>query len=80
MKRALSFFLRHLPILAAGGLFLAPVAHAQRSFNVSVTPTNQNTLAVVWKVQSATPSGDFFVLPQYQVQRSPDLVNWSARH
>jgi uncharacterized protein YjbI with pentapeptide repeats len=51
-------------------------ANAQRSFSLTVVPTNQNAVAIKWKTQSATPVGDLVVLPQFQVERSSDLRTW----
>jgi uncharacterized protein YjbI with pentapeptide repeats len=51
-------------------------ALGQRSFNVSIALTNSGA-AISWKAQSATPNGDLFVIPQFLVERSPDLVNWT---
>src|SRR5262249_31819893 len=52
-------------------------ALAQRAFTVTIFPTNQNRIALSWKVQSATPIGDLFIFPQFRVQRTFDLKNWT---
>lgn len=41
-------------------------AHAQRSFTLTVAPTNQNGVVVKWPAQSATPVGDLPIVPQFQ--------------
>ena len=69
--------LSFLVLLAAVGLLFTNPASAQRAFSVSVAPTNQNAVVVSWKVQSATPGGDFLLLPQFQVERTADLKNWT---
>jgi hypothetical protein len=59
-------------------LGLIPSALAQRAFSVAIAPTNQNRVALSWKVQSATPIGDLFIIPQFRVQRTFDLKNWTS--
>lgn len=68
---------RLLAPVAALAMGLTVTADAQRSFNLSVTPTNQNGVAIRWKSQSATPVGDMVVVPQFQVERSGDLKTWT---
>src|SRR5262245_11341838 len=76
MKRMM--FKRSVLLLFAAVLTnLAPLAYAQRSFTISVTPTNQNNVAIRWKAQSATPIGDLLLVPQFRVERSQDFINWS---
>jgi len=36
-----------------------------------------DSVAVVWKTQSATPAGDFLIIPQFRVERSRDLKTWT---
>ncbi len=74
--RTANFIFRFPALLAATILFFAATASGQRAFTINVAPTNLNAAAVSWKVQSATPVGDLLMLPQFQVERSPDLKNW----
>jgi uncharacterized protein YjbI with pentapeptide repeats len=56
---------------------LAPFrASAQRAFSISLTPTYDGAVAISWKAQSATPLGDLFIVPQFQLERSADLRTW----
>lgn len=71
-----NYISRALLFAACVSLFI-PSADAQRSFSLTVTPTNQNAVAIGWKAQSATPVGDVVIIPQFQVQRSTDLINWT---
>jgi len=57
-------------------LLVAPAANAQRSFTLLLAPTNGNGYALSWKAQSATPIGDLFVVPEFQLERSHDLKTW----
>src|SRR5580765_6066738 len=58
---------------------LAPFfATAQRAPSISLTPTNDNAVAISWKGKSATPIGDLFIIPEYQLERSGDLRNWET--
>src|SRR5262245_61596599 len=66
-----------LGVFLAFSLTLTPPALAQRGFTVTRVPTNQNRIAISWKVQSATPIGDVFIIPQFRVQRTLDLKAWS---
>lgn len=54
-----------------------PLANAQRAFNVSLTPTNDGAVAISWKAQSATPIGDLFIIPDFQLESSADLRVWT---
>ena len=65
-------------ILMASTIFLAISAGAQRNFSISATPSGSSSITISWPVQSATPSNDLVVLPQFQVMRSTDLKSWSA--
>ena len=66
-------------LLLAGliGCSVLPV-HAQRNFSLTLTRTNQSGVAIQWKAQSATPAGDLVLVPQFRVERSPDLKTWTA--
>ena len=63
-------------LLAAIFLSGAPAAIGQRSFNVSIALTNSGP-TISWKAQSATPNGDLLIVPEFRVERSPDLNNWT---
>jgi uncharacterized protein YjbI with pentapeptide repeats len=63
-----------LLLFVFGAICSAP---AQRAFKVSVSPTNSANVAIRWKAQSATPVGDLFIVPQFQVQRSTNLQTWT---
>ena len=67
----------YFPALLTAVLFFTTPVFAQRAFTVSVAPTNGNATAVSWRAQSATPTGDLFIIPQFQVERSSDLKNWT---
>lgn len=69
-----AFCLTLFAAMLPGGAF---VARAQRAFSVSLSLTNQSHVLLGWTVQAATPPGDILVVPQYQVQRSADLLNWT---
>ena len=58
-------------------VFIAQVASAQRGFKLSFMLTNQTGIAISWKAQSVTPTGDLLVVPQFQLERSPDLKTWT---
>jgi len=58
-------------------LLLPPIAHAQRSFQITLHPTNNNAVAIVWQAQSATPPGGEVLVPQFRVEQSPDLKTWT---
>jgi len=60
-------------------LVVGPVTNlkAQRNFSLTVQPTNQNAITIKWRTQSATPVGDLFIIPQFQVERSVDLKTWT---
>ena len=70
------FNLSCLRLATAAWWLLDCQAGAQRVFTLNLAPTNQNAVAVIWKAQSATPIGDLFIVPQFQVQRSADLQTW----
>src|SRR5439155_1171700 len=53
-----------------------PNARAQRNFTLTMAPTNQAAVVISWKAQSATPTNDFLIVPQFRVERSLDLKNW----
>src|ERR1043166_9464984 len=67
----------HVVLLLSLIVLVAPSAHAQRSPTLKITPTNQNSLAITWKAQSATPTNDLLIIPQYRLERSPDMNNWT---
>src|SRR5436190_8881591 len=54
----------------------ASPASGQRAFNISFAPTNDDAVAISWKAQSATPIGDLFIVPDFQLERSADLRAW----
>src|SRR2546428_11961650 len=66
-----------LVLLASLLAGLVPEAKAQRSFTLTLTPTNQNGLVISWTARSATPAGDLVLVPQFRVERSPDLKAWT---
>ena len=65
--------------LIAGALLVSAAgALAQRAFTISISLTNQSQVVVRWNAQFATPIGDLFITPHYQVQRSGDLQTWTS--
>jgi len=69
--------LRRKSLPVALVLLLSPIAQAQRSFQITLHPTNNNAVAISWQAQSATPAGGEVLVPQFRVERSPDLKTWA---
>src|SRR2546430_1635962 len=67
---------RFLVCLSVLATLSACLGHAQRSFTLSLAPTNENAVAISWQAQSATPIGDLIIVPAFQLERSPDLRTW----
>lgn len=64
----------YISILAS--LTLSSVTQAQRAFSVQIQNTNGGP-QISWPSQSAVPAGGLPLFPQYVLQRSIDLQNWS---
>lgn len=50
---------------------------AQRVFNIRLERTNANAIVIVWSATSPLPPGRTQLLPQFRVERSPDLNTWT---
>jgi hypothetical protein len=65
------------PMLIASAVLFAGTAGAQRDFAITSIASEPGSVLISWSVQSATPTGDLLVLPQFQVLRSTDLQIWT---
>jgi len=62
-------------------LFAAPensVAADLRNVTLQITRTNPSTAEISWQSKSAVPSPGLQLVPNYQLERSANLSNWTA--
>ncbi len=57
--------------------FSTATTFSQRAFNLNIASTN-NGMTISWPCQSATPLGETPIIPLFIVQRSTDLLSWTA--